>query len=120
MDTIEKIDILIINSNRSASSIFKELQIPHNALTEWKKGKAKPSVDALVKIADYFNVSLDYLVGREIEKLPEGFPSESEFNEDLKRLGFSVTDYDTMSLSEKMALLNTITSIAETFKKNKK
>lgn len=80
MNTVEKINELINKSNRSASGIFKELQIPHNALTEWKKGKAKPSAEALSKIADYFDVSVDYLLGRTdvpnivVPKLIESLP----------------------------------------------
>lgn len=30
----------------------------------WEYGKNKPSFEALVALADFFNVSLDYLVGR--------------------------------------------------------
>lgn len=33
-------------------------------ISDWKKGKVRPSVDYLVKIADHFNVSVDYLIGR--------------------------------------------------------
>lgn len=31
---------------------------------EWEYGNAKPGFDALIALADYFDVSIDYLVGR--------------------------------------------------------
>lgn len=31
---------------------------------DWEYGKNKPGFDSLVALADFFNVSLDYLVGR--------------------------------------------------------
>ncbi len=31
---------------------------------EWEYGKVKPAFDSLIALADYFDVSLDYLVGR--------------------------------------------------------
>lgn len=34
-----------------------------SAITEWKKGKAKPSTDAIVKISSYFSVPIEYILG---------------------------------------------------------
>ena len=31
---------------------------------DWEYGNTKPGFDALIALADYFNVSIDYLVGR--------------------------------------------------------
>lgn len=31
---------------------------------DWEYGNTKPGFDALIALADYFNVSLDYLCGR--------------------------------------------------------
>ena len=34
------------------------------AVQNYEGGRRKPSFDALIALADFFNVSLDYLVGR--------------------------------------------------------
>lgn len=42
----------------------KETKIKDSYFTEWSKG-ADPHIFSLTELADYLNVSLDYLVGRE-------------------------------------------------------
>lgn len=39
-----------------------------NKIYDWKVGKSKPSTDELCILADYFNVSTDYLLGRTNEQ----------------------------------------------------
>lgn len=41
------------------------LNLSANAICEWEKGRSEPNFDTLKKIADYFDVSVDYLLGRE-------------------------------------------------------
>ena len=60
--TVERIQMLIKQHNDIPTHIFIKLGIPKNALSIWKTGKANPSVDALVKISNHYNVSLDYLI----------------------------------------------------------
>lgn len=62
---VEIIVNLFESSGKSGNSILKELSLSPTAISEWKKGKSKPTVDALIKIADYFGVSVDYLLGRD-------------------------------------------------------
>lgn len=38
--------------------------LQNDAVRRYERGEAKPSMDALVALADYFEVSLDYLTGR--------------------------------------------------------
>ena len=38
--------------------------LPPDAIRRYERGEAAPSIDALCRIADYYKVSLDYLVGR--------------------------------------------------------
>ncbi len=64
MTTLEKIQELLNKRNMSAYKLSLEIGLNKTFLTDWKNSKAKPSADALTKIADYFNVSFDYLLGR--------------------------------------------------------
>lgn len=42
-------------------------------ISDWKKGRSKPSIDTIIKIADYLNCSVDYLLGRtDIPSIPSG------------------------------------------------
>ena len=41
------------------------LQIAQPSYIRYENGSAQPSLENLVKLADYFDVSLDYLLGRE-------------------------------------------------------
>lgn len=65
MNCVEKIIQLMEEKNINNFTMEKIAGIYNGSINTWKKGKAKPSLDALIKIADYFGVSLDYLVGRE-------------------------------------------------------
>lgn len=47
--------------------VAKDLNIPKSSISSWKHGVYTPKADKLKKIADYFGVSLDYLV-EEIKK----------------------------------------------------
>lgn len=33
-------------------------------LAKWEKGQVQPTADAIIKLADFFNVSADFLLGR--------------------------------------------------------
>lgn len=45
----------------------KLLNINYETYRSYELKKRKPSIDVLIKIANYFNISLDYLVGRKFQ-----------------------------------------------------
>jgi transcriptional regulator with XRE-family HTH domain len=59
----------------TAYRVAKETGISTATLTQWKNGTSIPKQDKLQKIADYFGITLDYLVGNASETTPE---SETE------------------------------------------
>ena len=52
----------------TAYKVAKATGITTSTLTSWKQGKYVPKPDKLQKIADYFGVSLGYLMGTEGEE----------------------------------------------------
>ena len=64
MDVSERVLALMDGHNVKAAQLTKELSLSHGVITQWKQGISKPSSEALVKLADYFHVTTDYLLGR--------------------------------------------------------
>ena len=65
------------------------LGVTNPLVSAWEKGKAVPSFDVLLALADYFQVPLDYLVGREVDSarpLPAVTPDELALVEKLRAL----------------------------------
>lgn len=63
---IDKIFLLMSERGISAKELSKETGISTGNISDWKSGKCMPKTDALIKIANYFNVSVDYLLGRDV------------------------------------------------------
>ena len=41
-----------------------DLNTTQNTISRYETEEREPGIDELIKIADYFNVSVDYLIGR--------------------------------------------------------
>ncbi|MCY6957983.1 helix-turn-helix domain-containing protein [Clostridium brassicae] len=52
------------DSDRTQLEVAEALNITRTALTNYESGYREPNISLLVKIADYFDVSLDYLLCR--------------------------------------------------------
>jgi len=50
--------------NKTAYQIAKETGITNSRLSRWRNFGELPSAENLIKLADYFDVSVDYLLGR--------------------------------------------------------
>lgn len=58
----EKIEKLLKKHGITAYALSKATGISTAAMTDYKKGRSKPRVDTLKKIADYFGVTVDYFL----------------------------------------------------------
>ena len=50
--------------NISQLRLATDLNTTQNTISRYETGEREPGIDELIKIADYFNVSVDYLLGR--------------------------------------------------------
>lgn len=71
MTLTDRIFDLLNKKGKSQTDIARLLNVRPTTVSEWKKGKYTPTVEHCVTLAEYFGVSLDYLItGRE----PRGAP----------------------------------------------
>lgn len=56
--------------NVSNKELSNMINVSQGNIGDWKKGRSKPNIDTIVKIADTFDVTTDYLLGRETIKEP--------------------------------------------------
>ncbi|MDT2526416.1 helix-turn-helix domain-containing protein [Lactococcus petauri] len=80
MDLYERIKELAAQKHISIRQLEEKLGIANGTLRQW--GRKNPGVNNVKLVADYFNVSVDYLLGRE-EK------STDELDEVMNSYGFS-------------------------------
>ncbi|ACL75917.1 helix-turn-helix domain-containing protein [Ruminiclostridium cellulolyticum] len=64
MDIGENLKYLRNVHNKTQQDIAEILKISRQAYTHYESNKREPDIKTLVKLADYYMVSLDMLVGR--------------------------------------------------------
>ena len=61
----EKIRQLRLEKNMSQVDLAKRLSVTKQSVSNWENDNIQPSIDMLVKIAQVFSVSTDYMLGLE-------------------------------------------------------
>lgn len=86
----------------SQRELAEYLHLTPNSICEWENLRSEPSIDLLIKLSNYFQCSLDYLLGREddfgnivVQGTEEPFfttPQEQEFIIKLRSLSSSTRE----------------------------
>ena len=69
MDTFDRIMSLLRKKGMTQADLSRATGISTGLISQWKKRMQSPSAEKLKLIADYFNVSTDYLLGNEKKSL---------------------------------------------------
>lgn len=59
---------LRLMKNLTLEQLGGSFGVTKQTISRWENGTRLPTLDVVVSLADYFNVSLDYLVGRDFPK----------------------------------------------------
>ncbi len=54
--------------NKTLLQVEQDTGISNANLSRWESGKVMPSIDFCVILADYYGITLDELIGREVNK----------------------------------------------------
>lgn len=61
-DLLKRVYRLMDQHDIKPTQLAKQLGLSTSTFTDWSKGKGSPSLKAVMQFAEYFDVSLDYLV----------------------------------------------------------
>lgn len=64
MDFAERLSLLMEEASLSNLKLAKTIGVSDRLIGAWRKGENGPTLISASRIADFFNVSLDYLSGR--------------------------------------------------------
>lgn len=62
---VERLKYLMAIEHLTQGELARRIGISQSAVCNWLNGKKEPSIESLWKLADYFDVTVDYLVSRE-------------------------------------------------------
>ena len=65
MTKIPKLFELMESRNVTAQKVSQDTGISSGNISDWKSGRSAPTVDKLIILSNYFNVSIDYILGKE-------------------------------------------------------
>ncbi len=93
---LENVLQLLGKANISKNKLLTDLKLGKNSFVNWESRGTIPNGETLSKIADYFDVTVDYLLGTESK------PSAAVTDEDLKFALFNGADGITDEMFEEV------------------
>ncbi|MEL5938187.1 helix-turn-helix domain-containing protein [Tetragenococcus halophilus] len=112
-----------------------QLNISKQTIGSWERGRTEPPLDTLKKIANFFNVSIDYLINydkkyweltaeeeKDIAKQIENIINQTENEADINFYGEPITEEDRELLANALEIglrLSTETAKKNALKKKK-
>lgn len=99
MTVFERIENLRNNAGISQGKLEKELGFSNGSISKWKT--STPNPERLKKLADYFNVSVEYLMTGTKPEIPNFEPEHLEI----------IELYSNISDAQKIAILNLLRSM---------
>lgn len=98
-----RIKILRLENNLTQKELAEKIQTSNKNIWAYENNIATPPAETLIKIADFFNVSLDYLLYRNFNINA----NNNSFSDDEKNI---IEKYRNLSEELKHILLETVTA----------
>lgn len=94
----ERLELLMNERKLSQVQLADALEIKKQSINSYIKGKSRPELDALMRFADYFDCSVDFLLGREDFRSHDRMKVydqmvEENFRESLDFMSFDRREY---------------------------
>lgn len=113
----KRLKILRLECEKTQEEIAKDLGISRIRYNQYETGKRTPDNEMLVQISEYFNVSIDYLLGKSNLRNPYREAQEQKTDEDID-LWLSKTDgYKELPEDDRLKIIEYAKFMLEKHKK---
>lgn len=82
---VERFTSLMEDNGDSVTEAARIIGVAPEAVSTWLRGRIVPSIDYFAKIADVYNVSVDYLLGQSETQQVKDIPDEAAYPAVLAR-----------------------------------
>ena len=107
---IKNLRKLRLEKGISQQQLANEVWVTQQSINKYENHNIEPDIDTLVKLADYFQTSIDYLVGHtEIDHIIEHI-EQYDLNNDEASL---IDNYRRLSVNQKEAIKTVVKSYNE-------
>ena len=96
---------LIESSDKTITAIAKDLHVSNQTISAWKIGTRSPKSPTVIVIADYFGVTVEWLMGFDVEK--EKNPDE-QYPADDPEIRIVSGMMETMSQEQKQQVIDLV------------
>ena len=59
----EKLKLIRIEQGYTQKNVYTYLQVSPNCYASWEQGRTQPSIEMIIKLCNFFNITSDYLIG---------------------------------------------------------
>ena len=108
MNTLDKILSLLTEKGIQQKTFAENIGVTKHTITDWKNGRSKSYMKYIDKIADFFDVSADYLLEKTDDKSP--LPKEAiNIFDNVDMNAFSRQLYEQLTKEDEEKRVNEIT-----------
>lgn len=102
--------------NITQSNLAKILNVTQDSISLWEKNKRVPDTQYIIQLADYFNVSADYLLGRSDDFGNVDVPSDVKLSSEEQ---YALDMFRDLSNSNRKIILRNLFVMLDPSKKKK-
>ena len=119
MNTLDKILSLLTEKGIQQKTFAENIGVTKHTITDWKNGRSKSYMKYIDKIADFFDVSADYLLEKTDDKSP--LPKEAiNIFDNVDMNAFSRQLYEQLTKEERKKVQECILFLISQRAKNEK
>ncbi len=106
---------LLAENGVKASDVSKATGIRQGVFTDWKKGRYTPKDDKMIKIAEYFGVSLQYIRTGEDERYSDENAELVGIVRNNKKISMAIQTLNLFTKKDQEIVFELISSLGEKY-----